>query len=383
MIFISYRRADSRDFSARLARELRTRLGNRSVFFDVEDIDIGEDYVRKIEKNVRSCKVFLAVIGEKWLNIQGKDGKRRLEHERDPVRREIEVALALNKRIIPVLPVGVDMPQRADLPESLGDLARQNRVVLDHETFALDVERMVATFPAWWRWREFVKPWTLKAAAAALGLIVLVIVIGQFIATEPPKSAECDWQPVAASEDRVYDVPGAGPAADVSYSLNDDPPVGELRDAVTWRRAVAAEGGWKFPLEPGERPPCGIVKVQVRRSTEDLYGHILLDENRTNVELHQPNTGVELLAVKGWVKEPPEAGQAEGKPVQQARVKLEDKKQAFVDYDCTGSGGEYRFARRWKAEDKVELEAQKGACISVRQTYIVGSREPSLYLTTQ
>jgi len=41
MIFISYRRADSKDFSARLATQLRKRYGKRAVFFDVEDIGIG------------------------------------------------------------------------------------------------------------------------------------------------------------------------------------------------------------------------------------------------------------------------------------------------------------------------------------------------------
>jgi hypothetical protein len=73
---------------------------------------------RVITGAVQSCAVLLAVIGGRWLEAAGPDG-RRLDDPDDFVRLEIEAALARGVRVIPVLVDGTTMPRPDQLPASL------------------------------------------------------------------------------------------------------------------------------------------------------------------------------------------------------------------------------------------------------------------------
>ena len=90
---------------------------------------------------VGSCVVLLAVIGVGWLTATGEDGRRRLDDPGDFVRLEIEAALARDVRVIPVLVNGAPMPRAADLPASLGGLARRQALELDPGSF--DTSRLL------------------------------------------------------------------------------------------------------------------------------------------------------------------------------------------------------------------------------------------------
>jgi hypothetical protein len=144
-IFVSYRRQESAHLAGRLYDRLADQFGEGQIFIDVDAIDLGVDFAEEISRAVAACKVLLAVIGPNWLTITDERGRRRLDDPDDFVRLEIEAALARDVRVIPILLEGAVMPGRQDLPESLAGLARRNRLLIRHESFRSDVERLVAT----------------------------------------------------------------------------------------------------------------------------------------------------------------------------------------------------------------------------------------------
>jgi len=150
-IFISYRRQDASDCAGRLYDRLAERFGQARVFMDVDTIELGVDFAEVVTQAVGTCEVLLAVIGPHWLSATGRDGRRRLDDPDDLVRLEVQAALDRNVRVIPVLVGDTEMPQRGELPESLGGLVLRNGLTVRHRNFGHDVaplveaiERMVA-----------------------------------------------------------------------------------------------------------------------------------------------------------------------------------------------------------------------------------------------
>lgn len=144
VVFVSYRRGDNRDFAGRLADFLCARFGAQQVFFDVETIELGEVFDAAIRRAVNECPVFVPVIGPGWLSATDKHGRRRLDDPHDIVRLEIATALALGKRVIPVLVEGTVMPHKEALPEDLAGLADRHGLYVRHESFRGDGTRLVA-----------------------------------------------------------------------------------------------------------------------------------------------------------------------------------------------------------------------------------------------
>ena len=123
-VFICYRRDDDPWFPSILYDALEEHFGQGQIILDVENIPAGEDFRAYLEKSVRDCKIFLVVIGDRWLEIL----KSRRKDLKDFVRLEIEVAL---KRQIPVVPVLIGkakMPTGSALPPKLKDLAYKQGV---------------------------------------------------------------------------------------------------------------------------------------------------------------------------------------------------------------------------------------------------------------
>ena len=141
-VFISYRRDDSGGFAGRIYDRLTNRLGRESVFFDVDNIPPGADFVDVLSERVGKCDALIAVIGRDWISAAGKDSRRRLDDPNDFVRIEIEAALARGVRVIPVLVEGAAMPNADELPESLKKLARRQGIEISHNRFDSDVERL-------------------------------------------------------------------------------------------------------------------------------------------------------------------------------------------------------------------------------------------------
>jgi len=143
-IFISYRREESSAWAGRLSDRLSNHFPSNQIFMDVDSVDLGEDFVKTIEKTVGSCDVLIAVIGKGWLSSCDQEGQRRLDNPEDFVRIEIATALKRDIRVIPVLVAGASMPRSRDLPDDLKALVRRNALQLSHERFRTDSERLAS-----------------------------------------------------------------------------------------------------------------------------------------------------------------------------------------------------------------------------------------------
>jgi hypothetical protein len=141
-VFISYRREDTDGFSGRIYDRLASRLGRENVFFDVDAIPPGLDFVDVLSDRVGKCDALLAVIGKHWVSAADAQNRRRLDDPADFVRIEIEAALERGVPVIPVLVDGAPMPQAADLPDSLKKLPRRQAIEISHNRFDSDAERL-------------------------------------------------------------------------------------------------------------------------------------------------------------------------------------------------------------------------------------------------
>ena len=144
-IFVSYRRAETRDIAGRLADRLMDRFGEDQVFVDVEDIEPGVDFVTEIERAVSCCRVLVVVIGALWHTVVGPGGVARLHDPHDAVAIEVRTALAAGIKVVPVLVNGAEMPPADAMPEPLRSLARINAARVDHESFRDDADRLLGS----------------------------------------------------------------------------------------------------------------------------------------------------------------------------------------------------------------------------------------------
>jgi uncharacterized protein YecT (DUF1311 family) len=142
-VFICYRREDSGGFAGRIYDRLTGSLGRENVFFDVDSIAPGLDFVDTLSERVGRCDALIAVIGKTWLSSADADKKRRLDDPNDFVRIEIEAALNRGVRVIPVLVDGALLPKREDLPASIDKLTRRQGIEISHARFDSDVENLI------------------------------------------------------------------------------------------------------------------------------------------------------------------------------------------------------------------------------------------------
>jgi hypothetical protein len=145
MIFISYRRDDSSGHVGRLYDALSAHFGRKRLFFDIDHIAPGQDFVRVLEDSLNRSSVMIVVMGKRWAGT-GRIGSRRIDDPGDFVR--LEVASGLKRpelKMIPALISGAKMLGPAALPEDLKDLARRNAIELSDTRWREDVERLIAS----------------------------------------------------------------------------------------------------------------------------------------------------------------------------------------------------------------------------------------------
>lgn len=136
IIFISYRRNDSLEFSKRIAVELKSYFGTNIVFFDQTTIGPGAKWPQKIRDKLNVANVVLVVIGPQWLQARDeKTGRRRIDIKDDWVREEIITALGRKRsgdqlEILPILVGNTAMPEVTDLDEELGELCHFQAIKL-------------------------------------------------------------------------------------------------------------------------------------------------------------------------------------------------------------------------------------------------------------
>ena len=143
-IFISYRRSDDPGSAHALFAHLKHSFGAKELFMDVADIEPGLNFVQVLKDQVTRCEVLIAVIGKGWIDARDDTGARRLDNPEDFVRIEIEFALQLGKRVIPVLVGQAQMPRADQLPGSMKSLAECNAVRLTNDRFESDTRELIA-----------------------------------------------------------------------------------------------------------------------------------------------------------------------------------------------------------------------------------------------
>jgi tetratricopeptide (TPR) repeat protein len=128
-VFLSYRRRETSFEASCMAERLRALLGPEAVFLDESSIGPGEDFRRRIEAAMKEATVVVAVIGSSFPKDLGP-----VPGAEDPVDFmvwELDLAIRLGRRVIPVLVNGADVPSVTRLPPSLRELARRDFMNLD------------------------------------------------------------------------------------------------------------------------------------------------------------------------------------------------------------------------------------------------------------
>lgn len=141
-IFINYRRDDEPNFAMLLYTRLEQKFPADRLFMDISSIAPGDDFVRILRDSVEKCDIVLAIIGKNWLGARDHAGNRRLDDPNDFVRIELEQALDLRKRVIPILVGSANMPNGEDLPDGLRPLATRNAVRFLPDRFRSDAENL-------------------------------------------------------------------------------------------------------------------------------------------------------------------------------------------------------------------------------------------------
>ena len=116
-IFVSYRRADASGHTGRLYDHLIQYFFPQNIFIDIDSIQPGDDFLRRIQHFLDNSDVFLAVVGKNWLG-KTKDGQRRIDNKNDFVRIELLEAIGKKIPIIAVLVQGVQEAELDWLPDN-------------------------------------------------------------------------------------------------------------------------------------------------------------------------------------------------------------------------------------------------------------------------
>jgi hypothetical protein len=186
-VFINYRREDSAGHAGRLYDALSKHFGPEHVFMDIDTIDPGDDFAEVVEHRIASCDVLIALIGRRWLTTEDREGRRRLDRPEDWVRLELEKALERgDRRVIPALVEGAEMPTSDQLPDSLRKLSYRNAFELSDGRWHSDVQRLIDRLEALRgrrpgtrkpRWSRRVVAITSAALAGLLALVAAAFLL--------------------------------------------------------------------------------------------------------------------------------------------------------------------------------------------------------------
>jgi hypothetical protein len=211
-ITISYRRADSDAIAGRIRDRLARHYGDRAVFMDIDSIPFGIDFREHIQSELANNDVLVAVIGPNWLGA-GEGVRLRIADETDPVRIEVETALARKIPVIPVLVQGAAMPRPDELPDTMKSFAFHNAAQVDTgRDFHPHVDRLIRSMDRILQGKGAAparRGWLLGGiAAACVGLIAAGIWLYQATVISAPPTAG----PVVAGSPPPQPAPPSPPA---------------------------------------------------------------------------------------------------------------------------------------------------------------------------
>ncbi|MFK4109310.1 toll/interleukin-1 receptor domain-containing protein [Streptomyces sp. NPDC002176] len=138
-VFVNYRTGDEESAATMIARELVRRFGQQQVFFASKSIEAGRRFPAELVRGLEECAALLAVIGPRWTEVRGPDGRPALQSEQDWTRREIQTALDRGILVIPVLVGKATRIDPAALPDDLRELADCQYKRFDHRNDQSDL----------------------------------------------------------------------------------------------------------------------------------------------------------------------------------------------------------------------------------------------------
>ena len=72
-IFISYRQSDNAGYAGRIFDRLRYWFGKDELFFDIDTIEMGDDFPEEIDRAIRAVAAVLVIIGPQWLDLLNRE----------------------------------------------------------------------------------------------------------------------------------------------------------------------------------------------------------------------------------------------------------------------------------------------------------------------
>lgn len=138
-VFVNYRTGDEESAAAMIASELSRRFEPDRIFFASTSIEAGRRFPAELDRAMDECAALIAVIGPRWAQVQGADGRPALEAEQDWTRREIRTALDRGILVIPVLVGRATRIDRTVLPGDLLELADCQYRRFDHRNAPSDL----------------------------------------------------------------------------------------------------------------------------------------------------------------------------------------------------------------------------------------------------
>ena len=125
-VFISYRSSDGADKATALARDLDSLFGQSQVFLDKEDLPAGCRWRDEITRALSDAPILLVLVTPNYLGAKDGAGQRCIERDDDPVRDELETAVAANAHIVPLMCDGVtETPPASALPRPFDQLSER------------------------------------------------------------------------------------------------------------------------------------------------------------------------------------------------------------------------------------------------------------------
>lgn len=142
-VFISYRRGFSTAYARQIYEKLSASFGSERVFYDIDTIEAGADFIEVIESTIDRSGLMVVVIDPTWVSAANPDGSLRLHDEDDPVRLEVSRGLVRDITVLPVLVGGARMPRAEELPANLQALVRRNAHELSDTRWKSDMDALV------------------------------------------------------------------------------------------------------------------------------------------------------------------------------------------------------------------------------------------------
>ena len=140
-VFINYRREDSEGDARAVYNELAKQFGKKQLFIDVDSIQGGEDWSKKIDTTLENVEAVVVLIGRRWLQILNE---RAAGRDTDFVRLEIAEALRRpSVRVVPVLIQSATMPTQESLPDDIKALESKNAIEIRAATWEADFTRLI------------------------------------------------------------------------------------------------------------------------------------------------------------------------------------------------------------------------------------------------